>query len=683
MSNIGCCGLEHTNGQCRPVILASITHQASVQERRATIPSEDPYEEAAQQLFEQAPRYPEYAPEDHIPVYIPEPEHPEDLLPVEDEAPIPPLPPSFLAPRIRPLSPRALEAEMRDIASSFYHSLHPSGTPPLLPIPLPAPSTSRRADIPEADTPPRKRLLLATPRPGCEIGESSAAAAARQPGPTMAHRVDHSHVDTMETRLRDTERRIMTALELVNRRVTYQEKRLLTSQRVWRLPSGHGLGLRLTAGTLDGKSTVLETEAVATKWSASAADNLASSLYHRVPRPSEAGARLTIWRHCNCSVGKPVKFSTCTLLASALTWWNSHVMTVTHDVAYSMTWVDLRKKMTDKYCPRNEMKKLEAELWNLKVIGMCGLPDMIHGHQLASKPKTMQEAIEMATELMDKRVNTMAERQAENKRKFESTSRNNQNQQQQQNKRQNTGRHTCGYGHIARDCRDTGNANHINNQKGTGSGRKPTCFECGVQGHFQKECPRLKNNKGNRGNQAGNDRAPAKVYVVGNAGANPDNVVAGTFLLNNRYAYILFDTGADRSFVSTAFSSQIDITPSTLDHYYDVELADGRIIGLNTILKGCTLNFLNHQFNINLMPVELGSFDAIIGMDWLAKYQAVIECAEKIVRIPWKNKTLIIHGDGSTQGNVTRLNIISCTKTQKYMEKGFPIFLAHVTTKAD
>ncbi|GJW04405.1 putative reverse transcriptase domain-containing protein [Tanacetum coccineum] len=229
-----------------------------------------------------------------------------------------------------------------------------------------------------------------------------------------------------------------------------------------------------------------------------------------------------------------------------------------------------------------------------------------------------------------------------------------------------------------RDCRGTGKCQQVTTRWGTRSGQKPTCFECGAQGHFKKDCPRMKNNKGNRGNQAGNDRAPAKVYVVGNAGANPDNVVAGTFLLNNRYAYILFDTGADRSFVSTSFCSQIDITPSTLDHYYDVELADGRIIGLNTILKGCTLNFLNHQFNINLMPVEL---NAIIGMDWLAKYQAVIVCAEKIVRIPWKNKTLIIHGDGSTQGNVTRLNIISCTKTQKYMEKGFPIFLAHVTTK--
>ncbi|GJY12598.1 putative reverse transcriptase domain-containing protein [Tanacetum coccineum] len=238
--------------------------------------------------------------------------------------------------------------------------------------------------------------------------------------------------------------------------------------------------------------------------------------------------------------------------------------------------------------------------------------------------------------------------------------------------------------HLARDYRsrpaNTNNNNNNNNNHNNNSNQKGNgCYECGAQGHFKRNCPRMKNN--DRGNQAGNDRAPTKVYVVGNAGANPDNVVAGTFLLNNRYAYILFDTGADRSFVSTTFSSQIDITPSTLDHYYDVELADGRIIGLNTILKGCTLNFLNHQFNINLMPVELGSFDAIIGMDWLAKYQAVIVCAEKIVRIPWRNKTLIIHGDGSTQGNVTRLNIISCTKTQKYMEKGFPIFLAHVTTK--
>ncbi|GJT04934.1 putative reverse transcriptase domain-containing protein [Tanacetum coccineum] len=97
-------------------------------------------------------------------------------------------------------------------------------------------------------------------------------------------------------------------------------------------------------------------------------------------------------------------------------------------------------------------------------------------------------------------------------------------------------------------------------------------------------------------------------------------------------------------------NSQMDITPSTLDHYYDVELADGRIIGLNIILRGCTLNLLNHPFNINLLPVELGSFDAIIGMDWLARYQTIIMYTEKIVRIPWGNETLIVHGDRSNQG---------------------------------
>nr|GEY83384.1 hypothetical protein [Tanacetum cinerariifolium] len=126
------------------------------------------------------------------------------------------------------------------------------------------------------------------------------------------------------------------------------------------------------------------------------------------------------------------------------------------------------------------------------------------------------------------------------------------------------------------------------------------------------------------------DNAPARVYVVGRVGTNLDaNVVTGMFLLNNRYASVLFDTGADRIFVSTTFSTQINITPSTLDHCYDVELADGRIIGLNTVLRGCTLNLLNHPFNIDLMPLELGSFNAIIGMDWLAKYQAVIEVEDK------------------------------------------------------
>ncbi|GKD03731.1 reverse transcriptase domain-containing protein, partial [Tanacetum coccineum] len=150
--------------------------------------------------------------------------------------------------------------------------------------------------------------------------------------------------------------------------------------------------------------------------------------------------------------------------------------------------------------------------------------------------------------------------------------------------------------HLARDYRSFGLDNNNNNCGNSGATQNAvTCYECGVQGHYKKNCLKLKN--GNRGYQRRNGNAPAKVYMVGNVGTNPDsNVVTSTFLLNDRYASILFDTGADRSFVSTTFSS-----------------------------------------------LKLGSFDVIVGMDWLAKYHAVIDCAEKIIRIPYANETLIVH----------------------------------------
>ncbi|GJR14849.1 putative reverse transcriptase domain-containing protein [Tanacetum coccineum] len=347
----------------------------------------------------------------------------------------------------------------------------------------------------------------------------------------------------------------------------------------------------------------------------------------------------TVFSISNCSVENQIKFSTCTLLAGALTWWNSHVRTVGHDVAYAMTWTDLKKKMTDKYCPRGEIKKLEAELWNLKVI----------------RAKDMQEAIEIATELLDKKIYTFLLMVQKRRKESKMITNNNNNNKtrgrtlavptlQDRVKR-----------NITEDlnlCAQNASITITDNVLQKATSQKPACYECRSQGHFKRDCPKQKNN--NRGNQGGNGNAPVKVYVVGRAGTNPDsNVVTGTFLLNNRYASVLFDTGANRSFVSTTFSSQIDITPSTLDHYYDVELADGRIISL----------------------------DIIIDMDWLAKYQAIIVCTDKIIRIPWGNEMLIIRGNESDWGNETHLNIISCTETQKYMLKGCPIFLAHVTTK--
>ncbi|GJW64244.1 putative reverse transcriptase domain-containing protein, partial [Tanacetum coccineum] len=166
-------------------------------------------------------------------------------------------------------------------------------------------------------------------------------------------------------------------------------------------------------------------------------------------------------------------------------------------------------------------------------------------------------------------------------------------------------------------------------------------------------------------------------YAIKDAEPKGPNAVTGTFLLNNRYAFVLFDSGSDRSFVDTRFSSMLNIDPVKIRASYEVELADGRVVSTNTILKGCTLNLVNHIFEIDLMPIELGTFDVIIGMDWLVKHDAVIVCGEKVVRIPYENKMLIVESDNG----VSRLKVISCVKAHKYIERGCHLFLAHVTKK--
>nr|GEX74759.1 putative reverse transcriptase domain-containing protein [Tanacetum cinerariifolium] len=155
------------------------------------------------------------------------------------------------------------------------------------------------------------------------------------------------------------------------------------------------------------------------------------------------------------------------------------------------------------------------------------------------------------------------------------------------------------------------------------------------------------------------------------------NVVTGTFLLNHRPSRILFDSEADRSFISISFASMLNIPSITLDTTYNIEMADGNLISTNTIIQGCTLTLLNQPFEINLMPIKLDSFDVLIGMDWLSKYHAKIICDEKVVHILIEDETLIIRDDQSK----TRLSLISCIKTERYISKGCQVFIAQVMEK--
>ncbi|GJR50282.1 putative reverse transcriptase domain-containing protein [Tanacetum coccineum] len=330
----------------------------------------------------------------------------------------------------------------------------------------------------------------------------------------------------------------------------------------------------------------------------------------------------TVFCISNCSVENQIKFSTCTLLGNALTWWNSHVRTVGNDIAYVMTWTKLKKKITDKYCPRTEIKKLEVELMFPEESDKIkkhvdGLPDMIHISVVTSKPKTMQDATEMEIEVMDKRIRTFADHQTENKRNLDN---NQKPQHHHQNKRQNTGRAYTArtvekkpYGDPNPYAKTAIITTMVHVLVNATNATKLAILLVTVEVRQMLTILIIRRALGQVRSLLVLSVEPKDTSRGNVLRTNLDsNVVTGTFLLNNRYASILFDTGANRSFVSTAFSSQIAITPTALDHYYDIELADKRIIRLNTILRGCILNILNHPFNIDLMSVELGSFDAII-----------------------------------------------------------------------
>ncbi|GKA06918.1 putative reverse transcriptase domain-containing protein [Tanacetum coccineum] len=179
--------------------------------------------------------------------------------------------------------------------------------------------------------------------------------------------------------------------------------------------------------------------------------------------------------------------------------------------------------------------------------------------------------------------------------------------------------HRCGkVRHKARYCKEKSVA--------TGANAQPilTCYDCGEQGHTRNRCPR-------KVKQEEVGKVHGRAYAIKDAEPQGPNVVTGTSL-RNTYASVSL-----------------------------IQLADGRVGSMNTVLKGFTLNLVNHLFEIDLMPIELGMFDVIIGIDWLVKHDSIIICSEKVVCIPYGNKMLIVESDKG----VSRLKVVSCIKARK------------------
>ncbi|GKD23535.1 putative reverse transcriptase domain-containing protein [Tanacetum coccineum] len=390
----------------------------------------------------------------------------------------------------------------------------------------------------------------------------------------------------------------------------------------------------------------------------------------------------TVFHISNCPKRYQVKYASCMLLNCTLTWWNSHKRTTGIEAAYAMSWAELMKLMIEVYCPRNEVQKMETELWNLAVKGneltaytsrfqelmlLCtrmvpneedkverfvgGLPDNIQGNVITVEPTKLQDAICIANNLMDQKLKGYA-RSAENKRRLDNNPRDTRGQQPVF-KRQNVGGQNMARAYMAGNnekkryvgslpycnkcklhhagsctvrCGNCKRVRHITrdftttvtpNTKRAPVGSQPSivCYEYGRPRHFRKDCPKLRNqnrrnktgNKnGNKiGNQTGGNEATEKAYAIGEGGANPDsNVVMGAFLLNNRYASMLFDSRSNSSFVSSTFSALLDVAPSTLDTSYSFRH--------------------HHRYGL------------------VGEVPRVDLCDEKVVRIPYGDEVLII-----------------------------------------
>ncbi|GJU53938.1 putative reverse transcriptase domain-containing protein [Tanacetum coccineum] len=389
----------------------------------------------------------------------------------------------------------------------------------------------------------------------------------------------------------------------------------------------------------------------------------------------------SVFSHSNCTKDCKVKFATGTLTEEALSWWNSFSQPIGIEEAYKSTWE------LATLCPT-----MVPDSKKMMEVFIGGLPRSIKGNVTASKPQTLEEAINIAQRLMDQITNhTPVQVSSDHKQKFDdkrtfnnnnyrnnnnnnyrntNTNNNNRynNHQPQQNKRQEAVRvyaatlaENIRVGHLTRNCRNKGPA--------TGSNQQPVsvfCHACGEKGHYNYQCSKANNN------------AHEKAYLLRDKNAHRDpNVVTGMFLLKQHLARVLFDSGVDKSFIFISLVSMLNIPPITLDTTYDIEMANGNLVGTNTVIQGCTLILLNQPFEIDLMPIKLGSYDVVIGMDRLSKYHARIICDEKVVHIPINSETLIIRGDRSK----TRLSLKSCIKTERYISRGCQVFIAQVMEK--
>ncbi|XP_024965789.1 uncharacterized protein LOC112505989 [Cynara cardunculus var. scolymus] len=425
------------------------------------------------------------------------------------------------------------------------------------------------------------------------------------------------------------------------------------------------------------------------------------------------------FRGCDCDEGEKTRFGSQMLRGAALTWWNIVISTLETTELAKMSWVTLKKKVLEEFCNEQEMDRIEEEFRTLKkgnlsvgdytrlfmeklnLVGhvapmekermkayLKGLPADMMVMVRNSRASTLREAIEEAKVMESVFAKGREERTSGGeKRRWEGhLAPSKRSNHSNSNNRGAYPRHEakwcpkccsrhhgpCSTNPTPTKCFKCGKSGHTRNEcplKG------PICFGCGEPGHFKSDCQKLKTG-GSQGRREGAPKATGRAFQMTREEAKAStDVVSGTFLVNSVPAHVLFDSGASCSFVSRTFYQLLHTPPSTLEDDLTIELANGSRVLVHEVVRDCVLGIEGEEFRVDLIPMTIGRFDIIIGMDWLAKNQAEILCFKKLIRIPLSSGGVVLVYGERKKGDVV---LLSVAKARKCLAKGYPSFIAYV-----
>ncbi|KAJ0776952.1 putative transcription factor interactor and regulator CCHC(Zn) family [Helianthus annuus] len=414
-----------------------------------------------------------------------------------------------------------------------------------------------------------------------------------------------------------------------------------------------------------------------------------------------------------CAEEDQVMYASNLFKEGALEWWNTVLQAKGRRVANAMNWDEFKSLVERKFCPEYEKEQMANKFLSHRMIGVdCrgytstffeyarvvpnlaspepvlisryiwGLIGEISNIVKAARPRTIDDAVELANTLTDELVRTREEdRKKELAQKITQGFRTGNNNRFKKRgigqsstppfcrncKRKHFGRCyiTCNF------CKSVGHSEDNCKKKAI------VCYNCGETGHYKTECPKLVKAADNKGKQAeGATKKNARAFQLTTQEAEliPD-VIAGTFLVHNVYAKVLFDSGANQSFINTSFCQALNLPLTTLRQIFTVETADGNSVNIDKILQEGKIELLGHKFSANLLPMNLAGFDVVLGMDWLVANHARILCDKNSIEIRTPTgEVILITGDRPRKP----LKFISVMKLASYSRKQEMVYMISV-----